>query len=158
MSEKKDNREIIRLLELEVKFLYKIRCELHELSRFFEHQNVTSFKITQQGATMAITGIAPGGTGTFTATPLNSGGTPVSLPAAMIATWSSDAPLAVVTPSATDPLTCNLVLDPSITGGTVINLAIAATNADGTPASGSAPVPVLSVTVDVASFAINQTA
>ena len=156
MSEKKDNREIIRLLELEVKFLYEIRCELHELSRFFEHQNVTSFKITQQGATMAITGIAPGGTGTFTATPLNAGGTAIPLPTGMTLAWASDVSGAVITPDPANSLNAAIVLDATVTGGTVINLTVSATNPDGTPATGSAPVPVLAASVTVASFSIDQ--
>src|ERR1017187_7716489 len=86
--------EILREIFHELK---EIAREFRNLSTFLHRQyDVVQFQISQQGAfPMAIKGIAPGSTGTFTATPLNPAGAGIPLPAGMTPTWVSDAPLAV---------------------------------------------------------------
>jgi hypothetical protein len=148
------------LLLLIFEQLREIYCEIRDVFYFLRSQyNVVGFKITQQGASpMTIKGILPGGTGTFTATPLDKNGSGIALPAGMTITWASDVSGATITPDTANPLNATVAVDASVTPGTVINLTASATNTDGTPATGAAQVPVLTVTVDVASFQIDQTA
>lgn len=126
------------------------------LEEIYEEQftRLTSFRITQE-PTMAITGIIPGSTGTFTATPLNAAGQPltVALPAAPV--WTSSDPLAVVT-AAADGLSASVAVDTTApqSGSFVLTVA----SADGT-VSTPVTVPYDAVPVDntLASFGINQT-
>ena len=152
-----DDKELELLREI-FHELKEIAREFRNLSTFLHQQyDVVQFQISQQeDFPMSIKGIAPGGTGTFTATPLNSSGTAIPLPAGMTLTWASDVSGAVITPDPANSLNAAIVLDATVTGGTVINLTVSATNPDGTPATGSAPVPVLSASVTVASFSIDQ--
>lgn len=143
------NRLLLLSLQVEqadMGFLSQIALELQP--------HLTSFRITQE-PTMAITGIIPGSTGTFTATPLNAAGQPltVALPAAPV--WTSSDPLAVVT-AAADGLSASVAVDTTApqSGSFVLTVA----SADGT-VSTPVTVPYDAVPVDntLASFGINQT-
>lgn len=145
--------------------LRKIRRELgsieHRLFRLEEFTGVNeviSFKIQQRGEDMAITGIAPGSTGVFTATPLDGNGNPVSLPAgSQPPQWvSSDTTNAPVVASA-DGLSASVSV-PSTTAGGSFTLTVSSPDLPGQP-SGSASVPINvppPPPPTVASFQINQ--
>lgn len=115
---------------------------------------------------MPITGVAPGASGTFAATPLPAG---AALPAGTTPTWSADNPLVTLTPVASDTTGLSVVaaLDPTITG-TSFNLTVSAsfTGQDGTvktptttasvPITGGTPPPP--PPAEVTGFDIEQTA
>ena len=103
---------------------------------------------------MAITGIAPGASGTFTASPVNSLGAPATLPAGVIPVWTASDATVVLTPSA-DGLSCAVAV-PGADTGTSFTLTATATMPDKTTPTGTGAVPILAL--EVASFVINQTA
>jgi hypothetical protein len=133
---------------------------LSRLEEFTGVNEVESFSIQQTGdENMAVTGIAPGATGTFTATPLDSNGNPIPLPAgAAPPVWSSsDNDNAPVVASA-DGLSASVSV-PATTAGGSFTLTVQSPDLPGTPI-GSVVVPINAVTPPpqtVASFAINQT-
>ena len=104
---------------------------------------------------MAITGIIPGATGVFTATPLDASGAPITAPLSNVPVWTSSDPLAVVTPNA-DGLGCSVAVDATAPQGGSFVLTIA--NPDGS-ASVPTTVPydnVVPPPVVAASFAVSQ--
>ena len=130
--------------------------------------DVVSNTITQIGGTMpkqpkfkavATVGVVAGQTGTFQTTP-----SPANSAYATPPVWTSDNPLAVVTPNLTlDPTgaTVNVAVDPTATGS--FNLSVAYTNPDGTVSTpGTLNVPVIPgpppPPVDVTSNTIEQIA
>jgi hypothetical protein len=140
--------------------LRSVEERLSRLEEFTGVNEVESFSIQQTGdENMPVTGITPGATGTFTATPLDSSGNPISLPAgAAPPVWSSsDTTNAPVTPSA-DGLSATVSV-PATTAGGSFTLTVQSPDLPGTPI-GSVVVPINAVTPPpptVASFAINQT-
>jgi hypothetical protein len=130
-----------------------------ELEEFTGELEVAEFKITQ-GDNMPINGVAPGSTGTFTATPIDGNGNVISLPAgAQPPRWtSSDTDNAPVTASA-DGLSATVAV-PSTTQGGSFTLNVDSPDLPNDP-SGSAQVPILFTPPpppQVASFRIDQTA
>lgn len=103
---------------------------------------------------MAITGIIPGSTGVFTATPLNAAGTAVALPLPTVPVWTSSDPLATVTTNS-DGLGASILVDPSAPQTGSFTLTV--TMQDGS-ASTTVTVPYDQSPVDnvVASFGISQ--
>lgn len=131
--------------------LYQLVCMRHEHNN--DNRTITHFRITQEPH-MAITGILPGATGVFVATPLNAAGVPVALPLPTVPVWTSSDPLAVVTATA-DGLGASVAVDPSAPQGGSFVLTVA--QADGS-ASTPTTVPYDTVPVDntVASFGVSQ--
>lgn len=158
------DKQIERLLEiiedLSEGLLRIAKAQLEVLERIDHNvnpQTVFTFGITQENQ-MAITGIIPGATGTFTATPLNAAGTPVALPLPTIPTWTSSDTVNAPVVATADGLSASVTVPGTFvpTVGQTFTLTVAM--ADGS-ASSVATVPFDAVVVDntVASFAINQT-
>lgn len=126
---------------------------LHQILHHL-HPTVTHFTVRQENQ-MAIIGIIPGDTGTFTATPLNKAGVAVALPLPTVPVWTSSDPLAVATATA-DGLGCSVAVAATAPQGGSFTLTVSM--ADGS-ASTSTTVPYDKIPVDstVASFGINQT-
>lgn len=102
-----------------------------------------------------LTGLAPGATGTFTASPVDASGNPTTVAAGVVPVWASDDPTDVVT-SAADGLSASVSVATTAVAGGVHNLSVALP--DGTAVS-PAPLPILTPAVQpVASFVIAQTA
>lgn len=137
---------------------HKILCKLEHLEKLLEPRVVASFIITQQGdVTMPtqgpLTGLAPGASGNFTATPVDASGNPTTVAAGVVPVWASDDPTDIVTPSA-DGLSASVAVAGTATVGATHNLSVALP--DGTAAS-PASLPILPPAVQpVASFVITQ--
>jgi len=139
-----------RILEEILHVLREIRRELAH-----PHHIPATYQVTQE-PDMAITGIIPGSTGTFVATPLDSNGNPITAPLSVVPIWTSSDPLAVLTPSA-DGLSVSAAVSTSAVQGGSFVLTIA--NPDGS-ASVATMVPYDNVTPPAnvaASFSVNQT-
>jgi hypothetical protein len=150
----------------------RIEERVDELERRFErlerflHRLLThkpaSYRVTQEND-MAITGIIPGATGTFVATPLDSAGNPITAPLAVVPVWKSSDQLAVVTASA-DGLSCSVVVSAAApTTGVNAFFSLTVSNPDGS-ASVDSTVPYLPPTTPPppppevpASFSVSQT-
>lgn len=119
-----------------------------------EPETPATFRVTQ-GDSMAITGIIPGATGTFAATPLDASGALITTALSNAPVWTSSDPLAVVTPNA-DGLGCSVAVDATAPQGGSFVLTIA--NPDGS-ASTPTTVPydnVVPPPVVASSFSVNQ--
>src|SRR6185312_9819939 len=142
-----------RLLQIEQEQLEILRKIEHDLNP----RTITHFRINQENK-MAIIGIIPGDTGTFTATPLNKEGATVTLPSGTVPVWTSSDTTNAPVVAAADGLSATITVPASYAPapGTTFNLTVAMP--DGT-ASTTVPVPFDAVAVDntVASFGVNQT-
>lgn len=151
----KEFRKISEKAAKQEEALEKIAHDLHRLTDYFTRP--VKLIITQLGdSTMTqgtLKGIAPGGTGQFGITPIDSTGNPSQLPAGVVPAWTSSDPTNAPVTASADGLTATVVTTTSYTGCT---LSVTAALPDGTLPAGTAPVPVL--TLEVASFIINQTA
>jgi hypothetical protein len=157
MSETNDRKVIElleRLLRVDEKIAHYLKLLAHrmkaldEVDRFFVVQ-------THEGTNMA-NGIAPGGTGTFTATPIDKNGNPSTLPAGVVPVWTSSDTTNAPVVAAADGLSATVTIPTSATGGEKITLSVTATLPDGTTPEGTGTFSVL--TLEVASFTITQTA
>lgn len=139
--------EVVRLLKLALTELRAIRRELY--------RNIpTLFHITQEDS-MAITGIIPGQSGTFSANP--SGQPDPSKPLTVVPVWTSSDPAAVVTASE-DGLTATVAVDAAAGQGGSFELSVS--NPDGS-AKNTVTVPYDAIPVQPnvpTAFAIDQTA
>jgi len=136
-----------------------IKERLDRLEQFTGVNEVESFSIQQTGDDMAVTGIAPGATGNFTATPLDSSGNPISLPAgAQPPVWSTSDPTNAPVVASADGLSASVTV-PSTTAGGVFTLSVSSPDLPGSP-SGAVSVPINVAPppppATVASFSINQ--
>lgn len=157
---------LIFFLLLFVYFKAKIKNLKHEIKRLehrvrlleAERSEVVAFQIVQGGNEMAnsVTGVLAGQRGSFSAKAMPVGST---IPAGQTPIWASDNPAAVVSNDASDPTGLSIFVDVDAGATGSFNLSVSVTRTDGTPATGSANVPILAPTpVEVSSFDINQTA
>lgn len=149
-----DTFELLLMIFREVR---DINWQLGKMFEYLVHKEIHYFHIVQLGDSMAISGVQPGLTGTFAATPQPVGAV---LPSGVVPVWTVDNPLVTLTPAA-DGLTVIAALDASITGDT-FNLTVTATLADGSTPSGTVAVPILPTPPpppqEVTGFTIDQTA
>jgi hypothetical protein len=143
--------KMIRLQEETLHVLHKIEREISRSTTV-----PSTYVVTQENISMAITGIIPGATGTFVATPLDASGIPITVALTVVPVWTSSDPLAVATASA-DGLSVSVVVDATAPQGGSFVLTIA--NPDGS-ASVPTTVPydnVVPPPVVASSFSVNQT-
>jgi hypothetical protein len=145
---------------------------VEELQRWLaaKQRPVARFVIAQQGedhmaAQGALTGVAQGATGTFHAQALDANGNPASLPAGILPVWTSSDPVNAPVAPTVDGMTATVAVAGTAPVGTVVNLTVSATLADGVvPTSGPVAMPVLAssavptppIEATVASFIITQ--
>lgn len=129
---------------------------LRKLDQLLAPKVVARFIITQGDSPMPqgpLTGLAPGATGNFTATPVDTAGNPTTLAAGVVPVWASDDPTDVITPSA-DGLSASVAVATTATPGATHTLSVS--QPDGS-ANSPVALPVLTPAVQpVASFVITQ--
>ena len=146
--------EILRELREQSRLLSHINRSLAELVFYSAPNRVARYVISQENP-MAITGIAPGSTGTFAANPLDASGNPITSPLSVVPIWSSSDPLAAVTASA-DGLTASVAVDATAVVGGSFSLSVS--NPDGSALDTvSVPYSTSGGGVIPASFGISQT-
>jgi hypothetical protein len=128
---------------------------LHKLDQLLAPKVVAKFIITQGDSPMPVqgplTGLAPGATGNFTATPVDASGNPTTV--TVVPVWTSDDPTDVITPAA-DGLSATVAVASTATPGATHTLSVA--QPDGS-ANSPVALPVLTPAVQpVASFVITQ--
>jgi len=157
-------KNIERLVERSV----ALQCEsLFVLKRIEDKlgpkPEVRSFIITQrtEGETnmadqQPVKGIVPGTSATFDATPQDAAGNTITEPVGTVPTWISSDPVNAPVVASTDGLSASITASPTAPLNTTFTLSVSLTNADGTVANGSTPVPFIAASVVVASFVITQ--
>jgi hypothetical protein len=111
-----------------------------------------STKIVDPPTQPPLTGISPGGTGTFTLSPFDQNGNPIQQPSGQVPQWSVDDSTLTVTPS-TDGLTCSITVPAGDTSPS-FNITVTCPTLPNNP-SGKANCPI--VVLQVAGYTINQT-
>ncbi len=101
-------------------------------------------------------GIAPGGSGTFAAQPVDVNGNPDQLPAGVIPSWSVDKTVGFTITPSVDGLSAKIDVDKSVTPGSSFTITVQATLPDGTTPSGTLAVPIFQL--QVTGFVITQVA
>lgn len=145
----------------QIELQHRILEALHRIIHLLEHRlpvppiPITHFKIKE--IDMPLAPIAPGFSPQFTATPQPAG--TVLNPAQPIPVWtSSDTTNSPVTVDSTG-LVATVAIPTTAVVGTVFQLSVSYTNADGTTASGSASFTIVAAPpMDVTGFSIAQTA
>lgn len=146
--------------DIQLEILRELRHISHQLSKLVDDENpnrVVRFTITQENH-MAILGVVPGATGSFTATPLNAESVAVALPLSTVPVWTSDDTTNAPVVASADGLSATVAVPASFVPAPGASFNLTVTMADGS-ASTTANVPYDAVPVDntVASFGINQT-
>lgn len=124
----KTEKEQLEVEEESLGVLRRIEHELHP------HHLPASFRLTQENSTMAILGIIPGSTGTFTVTPLDTAGNPID-PSTLPAGY---APLVTSSDPANAPVASTDAFDFAVSvaaGATGSGITLTISNPDGSGAT-----------------------